>query len=834
MRKIYLLLGATFLLSLFGGNSLLAQCNIQVSVSSVGWGDVTSWELQDGSGTAVLTGGTYGNGYSDVQSTVGTNPPYTLIFTINNASFCDNSPNYVVTLDGVPDISGNLSVGCANVVVPLAVSPCPPATPPTPTQDPGIPTCIAGTNLSVVGTPDTDVLWYWQTSASGTSMSDLYTGPYNVFANGTYYLRAYHTVNLDWSTNSSSVVVSNFPTATAPPAPTADLNPSCVTTGSILTASPAPVGFEYYWQGTTVNGTSNLLPANVTYNAAASGTYHLAAFETATGCWSTTSFINVTVDTYIPDAPSAAISDYFICAGITSQEITATVPANGSVSATTGPISLSVPDSNPAGVSSPIVISGIPAGATITGIDVNFNLNHTWNSDMDFSLIGPNLAVVDLCSDNGGSGDNFINTTISSAGVTPITGAVAPMTGVYAPEGSMVPLYTVPNGTWSLFMADDAGGDLGTLLNWTITISYSLPVSTLDWYDAAAAGTFINSGTPLETIGTSVISSPAPGGVFSFFAESVSGGCTSATRTEITVSSSPVNVQLIPVAVTCNNGNDGTFTLGVVTCGSSPFTYSTDGGVTFGAIPTDLTVGDHSIIVKDALDLLSGTYTVTIGDAPAPSALVINDFTNDIVDFSWTGNGTETAWHVEWGLAGFTPGTGAEVGSANVSSPTHIATGLDGYTQYDFYVAADCGAGTSAGTWVSISQLTLCDPLLAQGFCETFDSSSPTEACWTVKNENGDLDFWNMNYNVNTYSGDQVAMMLTDGNAGVNNDWLISPMMTLTNNEILSFFYRVQSSFEPNDFELVLSTTGMDPADFTNVLMASSSYSNTVYADTIN
>src|SRR5690606_38380328 len=66
----------------------------------------------------------------------------------------------------------------------------PPSTPPTPTQTAGVPSCTVGSDLDVVGTPDTDVLWYWQTSTTGTSTATPYTGPHTVYANGIYYLRA--------------------------------------------------------------------------------------------------------------------------------------------------------------------------------------------------------------------------------------------------------------------------------------------------------------------------------------------------------------------------------------------------------------------------------------------------------------------------------------------------------------------------------------------------------------------------------------------------------------------------------------------------------------------
>ncbi len=685
----------------------------------------------------------------------------------------------------------------------------PPAVPPTPTQALGVPSCSTGSDIDVVGSPAVDVLWYWQTTSNGTSTSEPYTGPYTVFANGFYYLRAFHTVDMIWSVTSSQIEITNFPVAAMPPMPTADANPACVTNGATLTVAAAPVGNEYYWQGTNEFGTSTLDNASSPYLVSTSGTYYVRALETASQCWSNSVGIAVVINSYIPEAPTTSQAQIFGCTSASPVVLmNATAPSSGTVV-----LDFGTPFSIAAGTTASINQTlTLPAGAVVTSAILSFTsvttTSATYPSDVSVGLTGavtlPSQVVAPVYSSVTNAGPYNLNPTV------------------------------VGNGTVTMNLVHNYsfGGPL-TASSVLLTINYTLPASTIEWFDASTGGASVGTGSPLNAIGTTVMPTDGVSGDFDFFAASFSGGCYSATTTQVTVSLSPVNVQLIPSSVTCNNGNDGTFALGAVTCGTAPFTYSLDGGATFAAIPTDLTVGDHSVIVKDAFDQLSGTYTVTVGDAPAPSALVINDFTNDIVDFSWTGNGTETQWYVEWGLAGFTPGTGNEVGSTVVSLPTHLVTGLDGYTDYDFYVAANCGIGTTAGTWISISQLTLCDPILAQGFCETFDSSSPTEACWTVKNENGDIDSWDMNYTFNTYSGDQAAIILTDFNAGVNNDWLISPMMTLTNNEILSFFYRVQSAGEPNDFELLLSTTGMDPADFTNVLMANASYSNIAYADTI-
>ncbi|MDP4684046.1 MAG: hypothetical protein NWS40_05090, partial [Crocinitomicaceae bacterium] len=182
-----------------------------------------------------------------------------------------------------------------------------PAVPPTPFQIAPTTSCALGTNLDVVGTPPTDVLWYWQTAANGTSLATPYAGSYNVFTNATYYLRAYNSVLLAWSTNSSSYTVTDVPSAPAPPAAFAASNPACAPVGTTISVDTAPVGTTYYWQGTTVNGTSNLLNASSTYPVTTTGTYQVSAYDSGSSCWSVTTPVTVTVDTYIPAAPSASV-----------------------------------------------------------------------------------------------------------------------------------------------------------------------------------------------------------------------------------------------------------------------------------------------------------------------------------------------------------------------------------------------------------------------------------------------------------------------------------------------------------------------------------------------
>lgn len=603
-----------------------------------------------------------------------------------------------------------------------------PVTPGSLAQSGGLPTCTTGTTITASGTPETDVVWYWQTSATGTDQTNAYTGPYTVFANGTFYLRAFNTASSTWSANSSSITITNFPTATPPPAPVAAVNPVCVTAGTTITVAAAPAGYTYYWQGTVSNGTSTALVASTPYSVNASGTYYVSAYEASTQCWSNGVGVTVQVDTYIPDAPILTVDSAFICSGLTTYPITATAPASSSVTISSGAVNIAIPDNNATGITSTIPVSSIPTGAVVTGIDVTLNITHTWDSDLDIFLTGANGTQIELSTDNGSSGDNYINTVLSSAGITNITTGTAPMTGVFLPEGSLPSLYSQANGNWALKVADDLGGDVGTLQDWTLTIHYSLPSATINWFAAATGGTSIGTGSPFETVGTTVLSNPTTQGTYHFYAEAASGACISATRSDFTLEVRAVNVDLMPIDASCNGSATGTFVISNVECGSFPFTYSVNGG-SFGPAPSNLAAGTYTVVVRDGGLNLSPTYTIVIGEAGAPSGLTMANITDVGGQVTWIANGSETSWYVEWGTPGFTPGTGAEIGSMTVTDTFAIITTMDPNTTYDVYVAANCGASQTVGSWSPITFTTDCG-IYSIPFVETFEDTSSTRVCW--------------------------------------------------------------------------------------------------------
>lgn len=206
---------------------------------------------------------------------------------------------------------------------------------------------------------------------------------------------------------------------------------------------------------------------------------------------------------------------------------------------------------------------------------------------------------------------------------------------------------------------------------------------------------------------------------------------------------------------------------------------------------------------------------VSITDAPAcpnPSGLTVDTVFTNSAELSWTEGFQETDWNIVVQPAG--SGVPTSDGEA-VTSTNYSASGLSPDTEYEFYVMADCGAEGSE--WVGpITFRTLCTSFTSP-FVETFNYDSESEDCWTIVNDNGDLETWELDSAAFPYEGDQAAAMFT-GTNGQNEDWLISPTITITENQRLRYYYRVNDSFFTEDLEVLLSTNGIGLDQFTTVL----------------
>jgi hypothetical protein len=93
---------------------------------------------------------------------------------------------------------------------------------------------------------------------------------------------------------------------------------------------------------------------------------------------------------------------------------------------------------------------------------------------------------------------------------------------------------------------------------------------------------------------------------------------------------------------------------------------------------------------------------------PTPSGLVASNETPSSVDLNWNEGCNETAWEVEYGAPGFTPGDGTTV-PAGTNSGFELG-GLDDETSYDVYVRANCDVDGLSSNFGPVSFTTLALP----------------------------------------------------------------------------------------------------------------------------
>ncbi|MHB1035438.1 MAG: S8 family serine peptidase [Pirellulales bacterium] len=108
---------------------------------------------------------------------------------------------------------------------------------------------------------------------------------------------------------------------------------------------------------------------------------------------------------------------------------------------------------------------------TISDVDVELDISHTWDDDLDVYLVTPDGTRIELFTDVGGGGDNFTRTVLDDEAETPIADAAAPFTGRFRPEGRLSDCDAFNAfGTWTLEVTDDYPEDVGVLNSWALVM----------------------------------------------------------------------------------------------------------------------------------------------------------------------------------------------------------------------------------------------------------------------------------------------------------------------------------------------------------------------------
>lgn len=179
-----------------------------------------------------------------------------------------------------------------------------------------------------------------------------------------------------------------------------------------------------------------------------------------------------------------------ILIGISALGLLVPAPAalysTGNVNGSGTSLNLAIPDANPNGITSSLLVSG--AAASLTHVNVTLNVSGGYNGDL-YAYLSYNGTLVTLLNRVGtGSGDAIQNSFgYSTAGFNNVTLDDAATGGnihniqnpgslptvSYTADGGSLASFNLanPNGTWTLFFADMSAGNTSTLEGWSLDIT---------------------------------------------------------------------------------------------------------------------------------------------------------------------------------------------------------------------------------------------------------------------------------------------------------------------------------------------------------------------------
>src|SRR6185503_172740 len=352
---------------------------------------------------------------------------------------------------------------------------------------------------------------------------------------------------------------------------------------------------------------------------------------------------------------------------------------------TTGAISTIIPDNTPVGIDIPIVV---PDTVTINDVNVRVRLNHSFDADLNISLVHPDATTVALSTARGSSGDNFGTGTNDCAGTptifddaaaTAIGSGAPPFAGTFRPEGSLATLNGKPaNGTWKLHVVDTANLDIGTVGCVTLEINKRF----------VCCGPEVAQGAPAYTI----------------TAESISPANTATDPNEtVTVNLSVKNI----------GGNDSTNLVGTlqptggVNAPSGPQTYGvvTTGGPAVAKPFTFVATGSCGGTIAATLALQDGatplpplTFTIPIGTL-APSTTTFSNASPIVFNDNTAGSPYPSNINVA-GLSGTISKVTLTLTGLNHTFPSDADLLLVGPTGVTFVPLSDVIGGND---WVNIN-----------------------------------------------------------------------------------------------------------------------------------
>jgi subtilisin-like proprotein convertase family protein len=347
----------------------------------------------------------------------------------------------------------------------------------------------------------TKVQFYNGSTLLGEDTTSPYAFNWSGVPAGSYALTARAVYDAGSTVNSAVVNITVANTAVPTIALTAPANgatftvPATVNLAASVTANGHTISKVQFYNGTTLLGEDTAASYAFTWTSVPAGSYSLTARAVYdAGSTVNSAAVNITVANTTPN----------------------TSPSNTTF--------VGIPDSGNASIyPSQISVADLPTNPSKITVTLK-GISHTWPDDLDVVLVGPGGQKVLLMSDTGGGNDiNNVTLTFDDAAASNLPDSAAIVSGTYkptdfvtgdtfpspAPAGPYGTALSVfnglnPNGTWSLYVRDDAANDSGSIAGgWSLKFTYpsapagtALSMSAPEALPAPWQGTDIGTGSP--------------------------------------------------------------------------------------------------------------------------------------------------------------------------------------------------------------------------------------------------------------------------------------------------------------------------------------------------
>jgi subtilisin-like proprotein convertase family protein len=290
--------------------------------------------------------------------------------------------------------------------------------------------------------------------------------------------------------------------------------------GVVITSFTGPAGWTCSSPAPGTNGTVSCTRASVPAGSDTTFTVGATPTADAIGVATSTATGHLAVADPISQNDTQSV-DHTLIAPLKTPANPGPVPNCAGVATTSAGTTddVAIPSSGTPVVTSTVNVSG--AQPYLTDLDVFTKIPHTFAGDLDVTLTSPAGTVVTLTTDNGGSSNDVFNGTTWDDDANP--GSPVPYTanpGI-ATDRKYVNLETAarlapeeplaafigenPNGTWTLTVSDDAGGDGGTIDEWSLNLT-GQPTAPPETSGSATNATDVAVGTLAAQTSTIVVS----------------------------------------------------------------------------------------------------------------------------------------------------------------------------------------------------------------------------------------------------------------------------------------------------------------------------------------